>query len=44
MQSTLCSLVYEPKHRYNDMFGLSEHALGPIQRFHQNFIKVGLSL
>jgi hypothetical protein len=44
MQSMLCCLIHDPKRWYNDMFGLREHALGLIQRFHQNFTKVSLTL
>jgi hypothetical protein len=43
MQSIFCCLLHDPKHWYSDMFGLHEHALGPIQRFHQNFTKVSLT-
>jgi hypothetical protein len=42
MQSTLFCLVHDLKRWYSDMIGLREHAPGPIQRFHQNFIKVSL--
>jgi hypothetical protein len=44
MQSALCCLVHDPKRWYIDMFGLLKHAPGAIQRFHQNFTKVNLSL
>jgi hypothetical protein len=44
MQLALCYLVHDPKHWYNDMFGLRKHALGLIHRYHQNFIKVSLIL
>jgi hypothetical protein len=44
MQSTLCCLVHDPKRWYNDMLGLREHARGPIQRFHQNFTEVSLTI
>jgi hypothetical protein len=44
MQLALCYLVHDPKRWYNDMFGLHEHALGAIQRFHQNFTKISLTL
>jgi hypothetical protein len=42
MQSALCFVVHDPKHWYISMLGLHEHARGPIQRFHQNFIEVSL--
>jgi hypothetical protein len=44
MQSALCCLVHDPKRWYSDMFELCEHAPGPIQRFHQNFTIVSLTL
>jgi hypothetical protein len=44
MESAFCCLVHDPINWYNDMFGLREHARGTIQRFHQNFTKVSLTL
>jgi hypothetical protein len=44
LQSALCCLVHDPKRWYIDMFGLREHALGAIHRFHQKFTKVSLTL
>jgi hypothetical protein len=44
MQLALCCLIHDPKRRYSDMFGLHEHVPGPIQRFHQKFTKVSLTL
>jgi hypothetical protein len=43
MQSALCCLVHDPKHWYSGMLGFCEHAQGPIQWFHQNFIEVSLT-
>jgi hypothetical protein len=43
MQLALYCLVHDPKHWYNGMLGLLEHARGPIQRFHQNFTEVSLT-
>jgi hypothetical protein len=43
MQSTLYCLVHDSKRGYSGMLGFLEHARGPIQRFHQNFIEVSLT-
>jgi hypothetical protein len=43
MQLRLCCLVHDPKRWYNSILGLLEHARGPIQIFHQNFIEVSLT-